>query len=355
MKKLVIALLSFLLIIIGIFLIIFFVETSPVSRNEEVLDFEVTSGSTYLTIADELKQDNLIRSVFFYKLYIKLMNPKPIQAGKYGLSESMSVTNIINTLSLGSNYNPDAVKFTIPEGKTLTEIASIISDATNYTSDELLEVWNSSSFVNEVIENYWFVTDAVKEEGIAYSLEGYLFPDTYEILNKDVDIKSIAYKMLDRMDEVLLGYKDEIESSDYTIHELLTLASMAEEEGITASDRALITGVFYNRLNLGMALGSDVTSYYGYQVKLGHELSKEEKTDALYDENLYNTRNYVTALPVGPICSPSASSIEAAINPTENDYLYFIANTCDDNDSKTYFAETYEEHLALVAEYLTCE
>lgn len=355
MKKIIIGISCLIFICGSIFLGIFYVQTSAVSRSKDIVNFEIKKGDTYLTIADTLKKDNLIKSTLFYKIYIKIFNPTKVQVGKYDLSESMSVSQIINVFSKGSNFNPDTVKFTIPEGKTMMETASIISSVTDYTKEDIINLWNSESFVDEVISKYWFVKEDVKKDGIGYPLEGYLFPDTYELTSKSVDIKTIAYKMLDRTNQILTNYKDVIEKSEYTIHQILTLASMVEEEGITPSDRALIAGVFYNRLSINMSLGSDVTSYYGYEVKLGRELTKKEKIDALYDENPYNTRGDIKGLPIGPICNPSESSIIAAIKPTDNEYIYFIANTCDASDHKTYFAKTYDEHLNLKNLYLTCE
>jgi len=341
----------FLLVLSGLFIY----ELSPVSSNKNDVSFTVTKGSTYISISKNLKEKNLIKSELFYKIYLKLVNKKGLEAGVYTLKESMSVNDIINSLSKGSNYNPDTVKITIPEGKKVKEIASIIALSTNHLEKDILSVMDDYNFINDLINKYWFIKEDIKASGIGHPLEGYLFPDTYELLNKDVKVESIIYKMLDRTDTILTKYKSDIEKSKYSIHELLTLASMVELEGLLDEDRALIAGVFYNRLDINMALGSDVTSYYGYEIKLNKDLSKSEKIAALYDNNPYNTRGDLLGLPIGPICNPGEASIKAAIYPKDSDYIYFIANTCDESDHKTYFTVTYQEHLKNKDTYLTCE
>ena len=178
-----------------------------------------------------------------------------------------------------------------------------------------------------------------------YKLEGYLYPDTYQIKDKDVSVETIFNEMLKQMDKKLSKYKDKIEESEYSVHELLTLASIIELEGVNELDRGNISGVFYNRLKSNMSLGSDVTSYYGSKVRLSErDLTKQE----LNDDNGYNTRvsNMAGKLPIGPICSPSIDSINASINPTLNEYYFFVS----DKDNNTYFTKNNEEHVAKIKE-----
>ena len=132
MKKVVVGISAFVLLALGVFITIFVLETTAVSRDITPIQFEVKKGETYLTLASRLKDENLIKSEFFYKLYIKLNNPKQVQAGLYELSESMSVSDIVDKFMEGNSYNPDIVTFTIPEGKHLEEIAEIISSKTNH-------------------------------------------------------------------------------------------------------------------------------------------------------------------------------------------------------------------------------
>ena len=149
--------------------------------------------------------------------------------------------------------------------------------------------------------------------------------------------------MLEEMSSKLSGYKEEINNSKYSIHEILTLASIVELEGASSSDRNGVAGVFYNRLNSGMTLGSDVTTYYGLKINMSdRDLTKAELNDC----NNYNTRcSTFTGLPVSPICIASIESIEAVLEPTNHDYYYFVA----DKNKKTYFTKTYDEHLSMVS------
>lgn len=349
MKKVVIGVLVLLIVFFTGLLGLYVMETGPVNKtDDEPISFLVEKGNTYFTLAHSLKESDLIRSELFYKIYIKVNRPAPIQAGKYELNSSMSVREIVKELEKGSTYNPDVVTFTIPEGKHIEDVADIVSQVTNHTKEELLTFWNSEEFIDEVIQKYWFVTDEIKANGIRNGLEGYFFPSTYELMNKDVTMDTIAYKMLDQMEVVLNSYKEDILATDYTVHELLTLASIVEHEAILDEDRKTIAGVFYNRLNAGWKLQSCAT--------IGYAIDEWKLTYSSFDlavDSPYNTYLY-DGLPIGPGNMPSEKSIEAVLYPDENDYFFFMANVCDVNNPKTYFSKTYEEHVALKNQYLTC-
>ena len=198
--------------------------------------------------------------------------------------------------------------------------------------------------IKTLIDKYWFLTDDILKDGIYYPLEGYLFASTYELYNGS-GIKDIITKMLDGTNDILTKYKEDIENSKYSVHEILTLASVVEQEGAASNDRAGVAGVFYNRLKIGESLGSDVTTYYAYGKNFDEDLSMSELNNC---SNGYNTRNGCNAgkLPIGPICSPSSDSIIATINPSNHDYLFFVA----DKTGKTYFTKTNAEHNAKVRE-----
>jgi len=314
-----------------------------VSKSEILKEVEITSGHSYLTISELLKENNLIRSELFYKMYIKLHNPESLQAGKYNLSENMSVKQIVNVLSNGSTYNPNVVSLTFKEGINMRKIASIIAENTDNTEDDVYVTLKDENYLNELIKKYWFISDEIKNKNIYYSLEGYLFPDTYSV-NKSDSVKKILELMLNRMNMKLADYKTEIEASIYSTHEILTLASIIELEAASSNDRAGVAGVFYNRLKSGWSLGSDVTTYYAAKIDMSErDLYQSE----LNDYNAYNTRNSQMAgrLPVGPICIPGLDSISATSNPTNHNYYYFVA----DKNKKTYFSKTDAEHNSLVA------
>lgn len=320
----------------------------PVNRDSEKKDFVVEPEATYFTIASSLKEAGFIKNELAYKIYIKLKKPTSLQAGTYQLSSDMGVKEIINALSQVNTYNPDAVSLTVPEGKHLEQVAELASEVTNHTKEELVKAWDDKEFVQKVMDQYWFVTEEVLDKNIRHPLEGYLFPSTYELMNADVEPSSIAYKMLDQMDKVLTKYKEDIEKSKYSVHELLTMASIVEYEAILDEDRPIVAGVFYNRLKIDMKLQSCAT--------LGYAIDNWKLTYTYSDMNVaspYNTYFY-TGLPVGPGGMPSEESIKASIYPEDHDYYYFMANVCDTSSQKTYFAKTLSEHNANVKKYLTC-
>lgn len=350
-KRFIVFITILILSIFMFFLGFMFFMLSPTGKKEETIKFDVKSGSTYYSLVTELKKENLIRSEVFFKLYLKIRNPKNLDAGTFELNKGMSAGKIISSLSKRNIFNPDAVSVTIPEGKHLSDIAEIIASKTNTSKEGYLNVWKSEEFIEKVKSKYWFVTDIVKKEGIRYPLEGYFFPSTYELQNKNVTPEYVAYKLLDQMETVLNKYKDDIEKSKYSVHELLTMASIVEHESIKDEDRSLIAGVFYNRLNDGWKLESCAT--LGYAID-EWKLFYEEADKAV--NNPYNTY-YYAGFPPGPGNSPSEASIKATIYPQASDYYFFMADVCHDGfgeDDKTYFSKTNAEHEAFSRKYLTC-
>ncbi len=336
-----------ILLLIGLFLFML----SPVNSDNKDITLEVESGQTYSSIAFILKENNLIKSETVFKLYIKLNNINHLEAGHYKLNKTMNVTEIVKILSEGKSFNPDAITLTIPEGRQMEKIATYVSEITGKPKEAYLNTWNSDGFINNVIKKYWFVTEEIKNTNIRYALEGYFFPSTYELLNKDVSAESIAYKLLDQMEKVLNKYKNEIESSIYTVHEILTLASIVEYEAMLDEDRPIIAGIFYNRLNDGWKLQSCATACYAANEE--NCIPTKVPTNL---NSLYNTY-YYPGLPVGPGNSPSEESIEATLKPTTTDYYYFMSDICIDGfgeDNKVYYSKTIQEHNNFVNKYLTC-
>lgn len=319
------------------------IQTGKVSNDATLQEFVVEKGQTFSTIGSQLKTQNLIKSEFFYKLYIKLFQESGLEAGSYQLSENMGVEKIVERLKKGSTKNPDAVTITFQEGLNMRQIASIIAENTNHTEEEVYAVLEDTTYLDRLISNYWFLTDEIKNSKIYYALEGYLFPDTYEFLNKDVGIETIFETMLDHMEQKLKPLQAKIEASNYSVHELLTLASIVELEAPAPKERARVAGVFYNRLQNNWSLGSDITTYYAVKVNVGERDLYQSEINAY---NAYNTRNAKMAgkLPVSPVCNPSLESIESAIEPENHTYYYFVA----DKNKKVYFTKTEAEHSKLV-------
>lgn len=342
--KFLIAIIIFIIVAIIFVFLAYSNQISAVSNESVKVDFEVKENSTYLTIASELKEKDLIKSELFYKVYIKINNPNNLQKGKYVLDKNMSVKEIIEVFSKGNNYNPDVITLTFKEGINMRGIVKVISENTNNSAEDVYNLLKNEEYLNQIIDKYWFLTDEIKNDKIYYSLEGYLYPDTYEYLNKDVSVNEIFEKMLNKMDTVLTTYKEDLLNSKYSIHEILTLASIIELEAAGTDDRAGVAGVFYNRLNNNWSLGSDVTTYYAVKIDMSERDLYQSELDAV---NAYNTRSSSMAgkLPISPICIPSLESIKATLYSTTHNYFYFVA----DKNKKTYFNENYDGHVRTIS------
>lgn len=332
------------LISLFVFLLSFYrFELSPVSTSNEDKVITVESGSTVNSIAKMLKKNNLIRSKNAFKIYARLNNKNNLQAGTYKLSESMSTKQIISVIEEGKIYNKDEIKITFKEGKNIRYIAKTIALNTINNESDVYALVKDNDYLNELIEKYWFINSEIKQQNIYYSLEGYLFPETYYFDNKNVTVKEIFTSMLDEMDKRITPLKEDIEKSKLSIHELLTLSSIVELEGASANDRKEVAGVFYNRLNNKWTLGSDVTTYYASRIDdWSTSLTYKELDDC---SNWYNTRckTYI-GLPVGPIANSSLESIEAVIHPKEHDYFYFVA----DCKGEVYLTKNETEHINII-------
>lgn len=312
------------------------------SDTKKIVNIE---EGTINDIAKTLKDNNLIKNVSIFKVYIKLTNKSNLKAGTYELSENMGVEKIVKILEEGTKYNPNEISITFKEGINIRKIATLISENTNNSYDDVIKKASDETFINTLIDKYWFLTEDIKNKNIYYSLEGYLFPDTYRFNNREVTTEEIFTKMLDEMDKKLSKYKDEINKSDLSVHEIITLASVVELEGAKATDRKGVAGVFYNRLASSAypTLGSDATTYYASKIDdWSYSLTYKELNDC---KNKYNTRcSSNTGLPVGPICNPGIESIEATINPYKHEYYYFVA----DCNGKVYLTKNSTEHNNII-------
>lgn len=345
MKKILVVIICVALFLLITGMLTYKILTMPVSKNTEEKEIEIPMGSGSSDIAEILKENNLIKSKLGFRIYVKINKISNFQAGTYYLKESMDLKEITQMLQTGIMHDPNQITITYLEGKPMWWLVEAITKVTNNTEDEVYELLENDEYIDSLIDKYWFLTQEIKNEDIYYPLEGYLFPDTYALSNEEVTVEEIFEKMLDKMESVLNEYKEEIEASEYTIHELLTLASIVETEGMNNEDRRDVASVFYNRLKSGISLGSDVTTYYSIKIDIGERDLYQKEIDAY---NPYNTRgpNMGGKLPVGPISSIGAKSIEATIMPNDTDYLFFVA----DKNGKLYFTKTNAEHVNVITE-----
>ncbi|MCI5734063.1 MAG: endolytic transglycosylase MltG [Tenericutes bacterium] len=338
--KIILVLVAILLIGIATLLGTYCYFKSPVSNDKKEVSIVIENGSTISDIATLLKKKGLIKNENFFKLYVKLKKVSNVYAAKYYFSPSMNLDEIINTLNEGG-YNENEISITFKEGINMRGIAKLIKENTSNSEDDVYKKLKDEKYLNSIIEKYWFLTDDIKNSKIYYSLEGYLFPDTYRFNSKDVTVEEIFNKMLDQMEKELNKYKKQIENSKYSVHELITLASITQSEGYNEDDFKNIASVFYNRLKTGMALGSCITSYYGVKKDMTDELLQKD-IDA---SNPYNTRgNNPVSFPVGPISMPGAKALDATLDPIETSYYFFVS----DKNNKLYFTKTLNEHERMI-------
>lgn len=332
-----------LIVITGIGLVVFYnASLSAVGDEKDKVTIVIENGTSSRGVVDKLYEADLVKNKYCGYIYLKLNKELMLQAGTYELDRGMSFQEIMEKINNGEALE-NSVDVTFIEGKRLVNYVKVISDNFPYTEDEILAKLSDKVYLQELIDDYWFLTDEILNDNLYYALEGYLYPDTYRF-NKESTIDTIVRKMLNETDKVLSEYKT-VTKNDYTIHEILTMASIVELEGSNSNDRAGVAGVFFNRLEGGWSLGSDVTTYYAARV----EMSERDLWQYEIDEvNHYNTRPAAMAgkLPVGPICSPSKDSISATMKPTKHDYYFFVA----DKNGKTYFTKTNAEHNATIAD-----
>ncbi len=337
-----IAIMAFILLIILLIIIanvVYFSKLKPVTKEDIKVDFKVEDGDTLSSIAGILEEKELIKSTTAYKIYLKIHKTGEIKIGKYELNKNMGVKEIVNTLS-GDNYKEDYINITFKEGLNIKQIADLIEENTDNKKEDVFNLLKDENYIDSLINEYWFLTNDIKNEKIYYPLEGYLFPNTYQF-KKDVTVKDIFKTLLDQMDKELSKYKTQIENSNYSIHELLTLASIVELEAGSSHERNGVAAVFYNRIKNNWTLGSDVTTYYAEQKSFKEDLTIDEINSC----NAYNTRSTcIVGLPVGPISNPSTESIEGVMNPTTSDNYYFVA----DKNGNTYFTKTEYEHNNII-------
>lgn len=345
--KIIIVIIIFIIALLLLALSYYLYQLSPVSDDKKVIEVTIPKGSTGNSIATILKDKDLIRDTNIFKLYLKLNDINNMNYGTYELNKAMGVKKIVDIISEGESKNID-IRITFKEGLNMRGIAKVIAENTNNTENEVFALLKDEEYIDSLIDEYWFLTDEIKNDKLYYPLEGYLSPNTYNFLNKDISIKDIFKKMLDQTENILSDYKDSIASKDFTIHEFLTLASIVEMEGVNDEDRAMIASVFYNRLEQGMAFQSCPTACYATKFD---GPCKPSNVNTGY-KSPYNTYQAdMIGLPIGPIANPGEASIKAALEPETSDYLFFLS----DKDKKTYFSKTHPQHLAKKQELIKAE
>ena len=320
-------------------------ETQPVDTAQtELVSFEIEQGASVKEVSKALEEEGIIRNSKLFNFYLKFKNVSGFKSGLYHVSKSMTLDEIIAELSgQGKDKDQNATKVLIREGEQLTEIAKEVEKSTKYTAEDFMAKVQDEDFLRYLVQKFpKLLTQSYNGYQVKYVLEGYLFPATYD-MNDSKTLQMLITEMVAKTDEVMSKYYDKILASDYTLQEIMAMASLIEKEGTKLEDRKKISSVFHNRIKENMKLQTDVSVQYA----LGEHkeaLSLEDlEVDSPY--NLY--QNY--GVGPGPYNSPSEDAIVAALEPEKTDYLYFLA---DIHTKEIYYAKTYEEHLELKAKYI---
>ena len=289
------------------------------SASEEKVVVEIPNGSGASAIVDILDEAGLVKNRTCAKINSRIGGYNSLQANTYVFSPSMSFKEIMNVINTGDFEYISKESVEVKDGARLQQVAEAIAEQLPFTADEILAKWSDKQYLSELIDRYWFLTDEILDKDVMYPLEGYLYADTYFVTTDNSTIEGFTEMCLDRMDEELSERRPAIDASGFTVHQLLTLTSIVTKEA-TADDQAGVAGVFMNRLDQGMSLGSDVTVCYIFQ-----EDRVDLKVSQLESTNPYNTRKYA-GLPPGPICQVVGDAIDATLNYEKHDYLFFIAD-----------------------------
>ncbi|MDR2465651.1 MAG: endolytic transglycosylase MltG, partial [Streptococcaceae bacterium] len=359
--KVIVGVLVLLLIVVGVTGYSWFTSsTQPLDKNNHTyISVNIPIGSSNKQIGGILHKAKVIKNGTVFNYYTKFHNLTNFQSGYYNFQPSMTLDQIAHELQKGGTETPQLPslgKITIPEGYTIDQIAEAMTvnmatkkgEKTPFSKDEFIKLMKSDTFFKKMLAKYPEMLDsAAKAKGTRYRLEGYLFPATYDY-SKETTVEALAEQMLATMNSNLQPYLLQIKAKGLSLQEILSLASYIEKEGATEADRRNIAQVFYNRLAINMPLQTNISVLYA-EGRLGGKITANDdkmiNTKIKSPYNLYTN----TGFGPGPVGSPSIDSIEAAVDPKANDYLYFVA---DPKTGKVYFSTTIEEHDQNVAKYI---
>lgn len=297
--------------------------------NPKAVQVIIPTATTTTAIADILHEKGLIKNTLIFRLQVKDKGVgASLKAGEYTLSTDMDLETIIINLIKGVK-NRETTRFTIPEGFEIRQTADKLSEEGIVNKDKFLELVNNKANFQE---EYPFLM----ELGENQSLEGFLFPSTYEIYLDSTE-EEIIGKMLSEFEKIYnKKIKGRLEEVNLSLNEAITLASIVEREGKVDEERPLMSAVFHNRINQGMMLQSCATVQYILGERKENLTNEDTATPSPFNTYIH------AGLPPAPIASPGEASLVAAVNPADVDYLFFVL-TGDDGTHT--FNKTYDGHL----------
>ena len=342
------------LVILG--LIIFFasyfqnVYKAPEKDGQDV-SFVIEEGQGAGQIAQNLQKKGLIKSTFWFETYVRFFGEEEdFQAGEYVLNTSMPLKEIVLILTSGQ-VTEQEITITIIEGWNLRDISSYLEekgvcskkDFYQITGEPLVNYFKKTvdpkAFPRDYSSRFQFWESKPKH----YSLEGYLFPDTYKVFS-DAGAEEVVLKMLTNFDQKLSGeMREEIRKQDKTISEIITMASLLEKEVRSREDMEIVSGIFWDRIENGQALQSCATLAYILGENKPRYSTEDTKVESPF--NTYQNQG----LPPAPICNPGLKAIKAAINPQDSSYNYFLSRP---DTGETVFSRTFREHQQNQQKYL---
>lgn len=299
----------------------------PLSASQKSIQITIPSGATVTDIAQTLHDKGIIRAGWAFEWYVRTNALRDrLQAGTYSLRPNQSVADIASILTNGA-VETDLV--TILPGQRLDQIRAMLIHNAGFSAEAVDKALNPSLYTDHPV---------LADKPVNASLEGYLYPDSYQKTGTTTP-EAIIRASLDEMQKHLTpSLRAAIVKQGLTVHEGVILASIVEQEVSKSADKPTVAQVFLSRLRQHMALGSDVTAFYGAIIA--------GETPSVTYKSAYNT-HYNLGLPPGPISNVSDASLEAVAKPAHTDYLFFVAG----DDGVTYFSHTNEEHEALTKQH----
>lgn len=348
-RKIIMITIASLIVLIGVVGLVGFLYINsamkPVDPDDDTIKkVKIPIGSSVNGISTLLEEQGIIKDARVFKYYIKFRNESGFQAGEYKLSPSMPIEDIVTSIKTGKLMKEAAMKITIPEGKQLIQIADIIAGKTGEDPKKVFKKLNDKKFVNSMQEQFpQLLTSEIENEKVLYPLEGYLFPATYDFYEEKPTLESIVIEMLKKTEETLQAYEGQMDKNDYSVHEMLTFASLVEEEATAQVDRGKIASVFFNRIEEDMPLQTDPTVLYAKGSHKSRVYYKDLEVKSPY--NTYKNKG----LPPGPIANAGTTSIDAVLKPEKTDYLYFLATP----EGEVLYSKTLDDHNNKKAEHIS--
>ncbi|NQU17402.1 MAG: endolytic transglycosylase MltG [Candidatus Saganbacteria bacterium] len=326
MKKKLVYTIVVIFILLALSLVSILTQTGGEGKKKTIT---IPKGYNAKQITEILYDSKIIKNRHFFSLSLRLLGQQDkLQAGSYLLSPKMTNISIIRKLKNGKVLPAGLIKATFPEGTSIYKMGKILEKKEYHYFDKFQKLYKTP--INDKLVSEYHFLNKIKIN----SLEGYLFPDTYIFENR-LKPEALAKIMLKRFSEVVIPYWIEnATATKYNLHQILTLASIIEKEAQKAGERAIISSVYHNRLDIKMALDACPTIKYAL-----NDPTKKVYKWQLNVKSPYNTyRN--RGLPPGPICNPGMESIKAAIYPAKTNYLFFVAK----KDGSHVFSKTLKEH-----------